>query len=72
MRSFCLAFESITVFWRICLAWVYRDYVIRAFNQDLPYDEFVRQQLAGDGMGVGEALGFLVSGPHVPAATVGQ
>ena len=54
------------------LAWVYRDYVIRAFNQDLPYDEFVRQQLAGDGMGVGEALGFLVSGPHVPAATVGQ
>ena len=54
------------------LAWVYRDYVIRAFNQDLPYDEFVREQLAGDGMGVGEALGFLVAGPHVPAATVGQ
>ena len=54
------------------LAWVYRDYVIRVFNQDLPYDEFVRQQLAGDGMGVGEALGFLVAGPHVPAATVGQ
>jgi hypothetical protein len=54
------------------MAWVYRDYVIRAFNQDLPYDEFVRQQLAGDGMGVGEALGFLVAGPHVPAATVGQ
>ncbi len=26
----------------------YRDYVIRAFNQDLPYDRFVRQQLAGD------------------------
>lgn len=54
------------------LAWVYRDYVIRAFNQDLPYDDFIRQQLAGDGMGVGEALGFLVAGPHVPAATVGQ
>ena len=54
------------------MAWVYRDYVIRAFNQDLPYDEFVRQQLAGDGLGVGEALGFLVAGPHVPAATVGQ
>ena len=54
------------------MAWVYRDYVIRAFNQDLPYDEFVRQQLAGDGVGVGEALGFLVAGPHVPAATVGQ
>jgi hypothetical protein len=54
------------------LAWVYRDYVIRVFNQDVPYDEFIRQQLAGDGMGVGEALGFLVAGPHVPAATVGQ
>jgi hypothetical protein len=54
------------------MAWVYRDYVIRAFNQDIPYDRFVREQIAGDGMGVGEALGFLVSGPHVPAATVGQ
>ncbi len=54
------------------LAWVYRDYVIRAFNEDLPYDRFVREQLAGDGMGTGEALGFLVAGPHVPAATVGQ
>ena len=28
--------------------WRYRDYVIRAFNQDMPYDRFVRQQLAGD------------------------
>ena len=26
----------------------YRDYVIRSFNADLPYDRFVRQQLAGD------------------------
>ncbi|OWK40227.1 PSD1 and planctomycete cytochrome C domain-containing protein [Fimbriiglobus ruber] len=26
----------------------YRDYLIRAFNQDLPYDQFVREQLAGD------------------------
>ena len=31
-----------------------------------------REQLAGDGLGTGEALGFLVAGPHVPAATVGQ
>jgi hypothetical protein len=30
------------------LAWKYRDYVIRAFNEDLAYDSFVRQQLAGD------------------------
>ncbi len=29
-------------------AWRYRDYVIRAFNRDLPYDHFIREQLAGD------------------------
>jgi hypothetical protein len=29
-------------------AWRYRDYVIDAFNDDLPYDQFLRQQLAGD------------------------
>ena len=29
-------------------AYKYRDYVIRAFNSDLPYDRFVRQQIAGD------------------------
>ncbi|MBI3838165.1 MAG: DUF1549 domain-containing protein [Planctomycetia bacterium] len=29
-------------------AHAYRDYVIRAFNADLPYDRFIRQQLAGD------------------------
>ena len=29
-------------------AWRYRDYVIRAFNQDIPYDQFVREQVAGD------------------------
>lgn len=28
--------------------WRYRDYVIRAFNDDKPYDEFIREQLAGD------------------------
>ena len=28
--------------------WRYRDYVIRAFNQDRPYDRFIREQLAGD------------------------
>ncbi len=31
-------------------AYTYRDYVIRAFNDDLPYDQFVRQQLAADQM----------------------
>ncbi|MES2695975.1 MAG: PSD1 and planctomycete cytochrome C domain-containing protein [Verrucomicrobiota bacterium] len=29
-------------------AWRYRDYVIAAFNQDKPYDQFLREQLAGD------------------------
>ncbi len=53
-------------------AWIYRDYVIRAFNDDLSYDRFVREQLAGDQLGSGDATGFLVAGPHVPAATVGQ
>ncbi|GIW97355.1 MAG: cytochrome c [Pirellulaceae bacterium] len=53
-------------------AWIYRDYVVRSFNEDLPYDQFVQQQIAGDTLGVGEATGFLVAGPHVPAATVGR
>src|SRR5262245_4997324 len=29
-------------------AWRYRDYVITAFNNDKPYDQFLREQLAGD------------------------
>lgn len=29
-------------------AWRYRDYLIRAFNQDVPYDQFVKEHLAGD------------------------
>lgn len=43
-------------------AWPYRDYVIRAFNEDLPYTRFVTDQLAGDTIGVDEATGFLVGG----------
>ncbi|MEC8972651.1 MAG: DUF1549 domain-containing protein, partial [Verrucomicrobiota bacterium] len=31
-------------------AWRYRDYVVRAFNDDLPWDSFIREQLAGDEM----------------------
>ncbi|MCI0536834.1 MAG: DUF1553 domain-containing protein [Verrucomicrobiales bacterium] len=30
------------------LAWRYRDYVIKAFNEDKPYDQFIKEQLAGD------------------------
>ena len=29
-------------------AWRYRDWVVQAFNDDLPYDQFVREQIAGD------------------------
>ncbi|MGE3308721.1 MAG: DUF1549 and DUF1553 domain-containing protein [Limisphaerales bacterium] len=29
-------------------AWRYRDYVIRSFNEDLPFDTFIREQIAGD------------------------
>lgn len=49
-------------------AWPYRDYVIRAFNEDKPYWRFVQEQLAGDQL-FGEsrdsieALGFLSAGP---------
>ena len=29
-------------------AWRYRDYVIRSFNEDKPFDRFIREQVAGD------------------------
>ncbi|MDX1968816.1 MAG: PSD1 and planctomycete cytochrome C domain-containing protein [Planctomycetaceae bacterium] len=34
--------------YEIPFAWPYRDYVIRAFNDDVPYDQFLREHLAGD------------------------
>jgi len=44
-------------------AWPYRDYVIQALNADLPYDRFIREQLAGEQLGADAATGFLVAGP---------
>ena len=44
-------------------AWRFRDYVIDAFNADKPYDRFLREQIAGDALGVDVATGFLVGGP---------
>ena len=53
-------------------AWRYRDYVIDAFNNDLPYDRFIREQIAGDLMEPGSeaekfrmltATGMLAIGP---------
>ncbi|XAL98965.1 PSD1 and planctomycete cytochrome C domain-containing protein [Phycisphaeraceae bacterium D3-23] len=43
-------------------AYHYRDYVIRAFNDDVPYDQFILDQLAGDTTGQDAATGFLVAG----------
>lgn len=45
-------------------AWHYRDYVIRAFNEDRPYPQFILEQLAGDRVGADAATGFLVGGTH--------
>ena len=49
-------------------AWRYRDYVVRAFNADKPYDQFVREQIAGDELKPNDpdhliATGFLRMGP---------
>jgi hypothetical protein len=44
-------------------AWRFRDYVIAAFNDDKPYDQFIREQIAGDTLGAAVGTGFLVGGP---------
>ena len=49
-------------------AWRYRDYVIRSFNEDKPYDQFLREQIAGDEINPDDpecliAVGFLRMGP---------
>ena len=55
---------------RYPFAWTYRDYVTTAFNSDKPYDQFVREQIAADQLGLKPndpalaALGFLTVGPR--------
>ena len=53
-------------------AWRYRDYVIEAFNRDVPFDQFIKQQIAGDLLAADDwqqqrrnitATAFLVLGP---------
>src|SRR5262249_18509983 len=50
---------------RYPFSYTYRDYVVRAFNEDLPYDRFILEQLAADRLAVGDdkrplaAMGFL-------------
>ncbi|MBS0206423.1 MAG: DUF1549 domain-containing protein [Planctomycetes bacterium] len=43
-------------------AWRYRDYVIRAFNTDKPYDQFVKEQLAGDELPETKSDGIIATG----------
>ena len=60
-------------------AWRYRNYVVDAFNQDLPYDQFLIEQLAGDLLPLTEsvetstrrtiATGYLMVGPKALAET---
>ena len=65
-------------------AWHYRDFVIRALNSDMPYDQFVRLQIAGDlltdldvrttdeakaAVDTIAATGFLVAGPYTTQQT---
>ena len=52
-------------------AWSYRDYVIRSFNDDKPYNQFVLEQIAADRLATSQrnptnlaALGFLTVGDH--------
>jgi hypothetical protein len=45
-------------------AWPFRDYVIEAFNNDKPYDQFVSEQIVGDALGADLGTGFLVAGTY--------
>ena len=58
-------------------AYHYRDFVIKAFNQDLPYDKFVKWQIAGDEYEPDNPLamaatGFLAAGVHATQITANQ
>lgn len=58
-------------------AFHYRDFVIRAFNSDMPYDQFVRWQIAGDECNPDDpdawmATGFLAAGTHATQITANQ
>ena len=46
------------------MAWRYRDYVISAFNRNLPYDRFVQEQLAGDELPDKDADSITATGFH--------
>lgn len=59
--------------YRFAHAWTYRDYVIKAFNDDKPYDQFLREQIAADLLPDHEknpeslaAMGFITVGKRFP------
>jgi len=53
-------------------AWPYRDYVIQALNHDLPYDQFIREQIAGDALGTDAATGFLITASVLLPGQIGK
>jgi len=53
-------------------AWPYRDYVIRAFNSDTPYDQFIREQIVGDALGQDAATGFLITASVLLPGQIGK
>ena len=53
-------------------AWPYRDYVIRAFNEDRPYNRFIMEQLAGDAVDEPAGTGFLVAAAVLLPGQIGK
>ena len=53
-------------------AWPYRDYVIEAFNKDTPFDQFIREQIAGDQLGKDAATGFLMTAARLLPGQIGK
>ena len=53
-------------------AWPYRDYVIRAFNEDKPYNQFAFEQIAGDSVGEQAGTGFLVAAAVLLPGQIGK
>ncbi len=53
-------------------AWPYRDYVIRSFNKDTPYDRFIQEQIAGDALEEDAATGFLVTASVLLPGQIGK
>ncbi|MCY2985575.1 MAG: DUF1553 domain-containing protein [Planctomycetota bacterium] len=53
-------------------AWPYRDYVIRSFNNDTRYDQFIQEQIVGDALGQDAGTGFLVTASVLLPGQIGK